>query len=259
MAHESTLNSFGEAPRVLVVGGSRGIGLAFARLLAPTAARLWIGSRRAPDSEAVAGLIENGGAAVSALAIDVESEDSVRAAAGRIAADTDRLDLVINCAGLLHEGEHLGPERKLAQIEPANLEKLFRVHAVGPQLLAKHLEPLLPRRQRFVFASLSARVGSIGDNRLGGWYAYRASKAAQNQLLRTLAIELRRVNRQACCLLLHPGTVDTPLSAPFQGNVAESQLFSPARAAAQLLGIIASAEASGSARFLAWDGSEIPW
>ena len=110
-----------------------------------------------------------------------------------------------------------------------------------------------------VFASLSARVGSIGDNRLGGWYAYRAAKAAQNQFMRTFAIELRRANPAAACLLLHPGTVDTPLSRPFQSGVEPGRLFAPELAAGHLLAVIASATPADSGRFLAWDGQAIPW
>jgi NAD(P)-dependent dehydrogenase (short-subunit alcohol dehydrogenase family) len=110
-----------------------------------------------------------------------------------------------------------------------------------------------------VFASLSARVGSIGDNRLGGWYAYRASKAAQNQLIRTFALELARRNPKACCLLLHPGTVDTALSAPFQAHVPTEKLFSVERASCQLLHIIAGSTPADSGRSIAWDGQDIPW
>jgi NAD(P)-dependent dehydrogenase (short-subunit alcohol dehydrogenase family) len=136
---------------------------------------------------------------------------------------------------------------------------VFALNAFAPILLASALLPLLDQGHPCVFASLSARVGSIGDNRLGGWYVCRASKAAQNQLLRTFALELARRNHQATCLLLHPGTVDTPLSAPFQGRVPAERLFTPDRAARHLLDIIAGAMPRDNGRFLAWDGQPIPW
>jgi len=176
-----------------------------------------------------------------------------------MAESVSGLDLIINCAGLLHDGPGLQPERKLAHVESANLERLFRVHAVGPLLLAKHLQSLLPRRERGVFASLSARVGSIGDNRLGGWYAYRVSKAAHNMAIKNLSIELSRRSRGIICVALHPGTVDTDLSQPFVTNVTGRKLFSPARAARQLLQVIDSRTAEHNGGFFAWDGSEIPW
>ena len=149
------------------------------------------------------------------------------------------LRLVICCAGLLHQGD-LQPEKRLSQVQRAGLLASFSVNALGPILLAKTLEPLLPRDQPLHFASLSARIGSISDNRLGGWYAYRASKAAQNQLLRTLAIEWRRRLPLACVTALHPGTTATDLSAPFRSAVPAAGLFSADRAAGQLLDVLAN-------------------
>ena len=128
-----------------------------------------------------------------------------------------------------------------------------------PLLLAQALEPLIPKDLPCHFASLSARVGSIGDNRSGGWYAYRAAKAAQNQLLRTLALEWRRRLPQMCVSLLHPGTTATRLSQPFQANVPAGQLFSPERAASQLLDVLAGLGPDQSGGFWAWDGQPIPW
>ena len=140
-----------------------------------------------------------------------------------------------------------------------SLRRSFEVNAFGPLLLAKALEPALPRDLPFHFASLSARVGSISDNRLGGWYAYRAAKAAQNQLLRTLAIEWRRRLPLACVTALHPGTTATGLSEPFRSSVPPAKLFSPERAADQLLEVLAMRRADQSGEFLAWDGQPIPW
>ena len=136
--------------------------------------------------------------------------------------------------------------------------QLFAVNAIGPALVAKHFLPLLPRHGRSVFASISARVGSIEDNRLGGWYSYRASKAALNMLLKTYSIELKRRAPSAICVGLHPGTVDTALSKPFQGGVAPGKLFSPTQSAAYLLRVIDGLTPADNGAVFAWDGSQIP-
>jgi len=183
----------------------------------------------------------------------------VTAAAASVAAETARIELIINCAGVLHDGASVQPEKRLADVTPESLERSFAVNAIGPLLVAKHFEALLPRQDRAVFASLSARVASIGDNRLGGWYGYRASKAAQNMITRNLAIELRRRARGIICVALHPGTVDTGLSRPFQGNVPADRLFAPDRAARQLLNVIDGLRAEDNGEFFAWDGQPIPW
>ena len=168
------------------------------------------------------------------------------------------LRLVLVCSGWLH-GDGLMPEKRLSQVSRQALERSFAVNAYGPLLLARELEALLPRQQPSHFASLSARVGSIADNRLGGWYAYRAAKAAQNQLLTTLALEWRRRLPQVCVTLLHPGTTATALSAPFRSTVAPERLFSPQRAAEQLLTVLERQTPECSGAFLAWDGQAIPW
>ena len=168
------------------------------------------------------------------------------------------LRLVICTAGLLHQGS-LQPEKRLLQVNRDSLRRSFDLNAFGPLLLARALEPALPRELPVHFASLSARVGSISDNRLGGWYAYRAAKAAQNQLLRTLAIEWRRRLPLACVTALHPGTTATSLSEPFRSSVPPSGLFSPERAANQLLEVLAARSAEQSGGFVAWDGQPIPW
>lgn len=168
------------------------------------------------------------------------------------------LRLVINTAGWLH-GDGLGPEKRLQAVQRQGLEKAFAINAFGPILLARAVEEALGHGQPAWFASLSARVGSIGDNQLGGWYAYRAAKAAQNQLLRTLALEWRRRRPAVTVTLLHPGTTSTALSEPFRSGVAPEKLFSPERAATQLLGVLSGQTVERSGAFLAWDGSPIPW
>jgi NAD(P)-dependent dehydrogenase (short-subunit alcohol dehydrogenase family) len=171
--------------------------------------------------------------------IDLTEENSISKAAEAVGD----VDLVIVASGLLH-GDGYGPEKNMQVLTQQHLQRAFSVNAIGPALVAKHFIPHLPRRQRGTFAALSARVGSIADNRLGGWYGYRASKAALNQLIRTLAIETARSRPHAICVALHPGTVDTPLSAPFQSNVPRDRLFLPTYAA-------------HSGRIFDWAGEEI--
>lgn len=192
------------------------------------------------------------------LRVDLEDPDQLEAFGQRVARDLAPLRLVICAAGVLH-GAGLQPEKRLAQVNAEGLRRSFAVNAWGPLLLAQAVEAALPREEPAHLASLSARVGSIGDNRLGGWYAYRAAKAAQNQLLRTLALEWRRRLPLACVTLLHPGTTATALSEPFRGSVAPSQLFTPERAAGHLLDVLETQTPATSGSFLAWDGQPIPW
>lgn len=188
--------------------------------------------------------------------IDLTSEPSVAEAAARIAATDAPLRLVVDASGFLH-GDGLMPEKSWREIDPVHMQRAFAINAIGPALLMKHLLPLFPADARAVFATLSAKVGSIGDNHLGGWYAYRASKAALNQLVRTAAIELRRKRPNAICVALHPGTVDTKLSEPFARSGLEVQ--TPDRAAADLLRTIAALQPADSGGFFDRHGHALPW
>jgi NAD(P)-dependent dehydrogenase (short-subunit alcohol dehydrogenase family) len=165
-------------------------------------------------------------------------------------------NLVIVATGLLHNASHQ-PEKALSHLDADWMAENFRVNAIGPALLAQRIIPLMPRGERAVFAALSARVGSISDNRTGGWHSYRASKAALNQYIRTAAIEWARKSDQAICVALHPGTVDTAMSAPFQRNVAPEKLFSAAQSAAALLQVIDGLTPAQTGKIFAWDGQEI--
>ena len=185
--------------------------------------------------------------------LDLENEASIAAAAASLRVAPD---LVFVATGLLHEGEH-GPEKSIAALDPAWLARQYAINAIGPALVAKHVLPRMPKAGRCVFAVLSARVGSISDNKLGGWYGYRAAKAALNQLVRSIAIEERRRNDRSIVVALHPGTVDTGLSKPFQAQVRADQLFAPDRAAVQLLDVIDGLKAPDSGKLFAWDGAEI--
>lgn len=186
----------------------------------------------------------------------IELTDEASIAAAAEAVDAPRL--VIVATGLLHS-EGRGPEKRLADLDPAFLGEAFAVNAIGPALVMKHFAPRMPREGKAVLAVLTARVGSIADNRSGGWYGYRAAKAAANQLVRTAAIEIGARRPNAICVALHPGTVDTPLSAPFQRNVPDGKLFTPGFAASRLLSVIDGLSPADNGSFLAWDGQVIPF
>jgi NAD(P)-dependent dehydrogenase (short-subunit alcohol dehydrogenase family) len=227
----------------VVIGASGGIGAAFEAALIEEGAY-----------EVVHGFARSRGGAQH---LDLLDEASIAAAAAHVAKGPPPA-MVIVATGLLHEGEH-GPEKALRDLDPAWLAKLYAVNAVGPALVAKHFLPLMPKATRTVFAALSARVASITDNRLGGWHGYRASKAALNMLIRNLAIEERRRNERAIVVALHPGTVDTALSRPFQANVPAGRLFDAERAALQLLDVIEELKGPDSGKLFDYEGQEIPF
>jgi NAD(P)-dependent dehydrogenase (short-subunit alcohol dehydrogenase family) len=163
---------------------------------------------------------------------------------------------VIVATGLLHDGE-LVPEKSLRDLSAEKFLRLFEVNTILPALVGKYFLPKLNRENKSIFAALSARVGSISDNQLGGWYAYRASKAALNMIIKNAAIEIGRQNKQAVIVGLHPGTVDSRLSKPFQSNVADGQLFTPAFSAQKLLEVLETLTQEKSGKCFAWDGQEI--
>ena len=219
----------------VVIGASGGIGAALVEALRD-------------EDVAVRGLARS---FTGADHLDLTDEASIAAAA----ATSGSPDLVIVATGLLHEGAN-GPEKAIGQLDPEWLARNFAINAIGPALVAKHFLPRMPGKgAQSVFAVLSARVGSISDNKLGGWYGYRASKAALNQLVRTLAIEDKRRNDRGIVVALHPGTVDTALSKPFQN--AGRDLFQPGRAAVQLLDMIDALKPQDSGKLFAWDGAEV--
>ncbi|AWN45624.1 short-chain dehydrogenase [Methylobacterium terrae] len=231
----------------VVVGASGGIGRALVAAVAAGGAyeTVFALSRSAPSQPEP----------VRSVAIDVTDEDSV-AAAARTVGEAGPVGLVIVASGLLH-APGIAPEKALRTLDPAAMAALFAVNALGPALVAKHMLPLMPRKGRSLFAALSARVGSIGDNRLGGWYAYRASKAALNQVLRTLAIETARTHPELVVAGLHPGTVMTALSQPFRPEPGPG-LFSPEESAAHLLRVLEGLRIADSGQVFAWDGQPIP-
>ena len=229
------LRGGGASLRVIVIGGTGSIGAALCAALERKGHRpISLGRRTQP-------------------ALELLDEASIAAAA---AWAGDGLDLVIDATGHLHDSRH-PPEKSLRQIDPEAMARSFAVNAMGPALLMKHFLPRLTRERRAVFATLSARVGSIADNRLGGWYSYRAAKAALNQIVRSAAIELGRTHPQAVCVALHPGTVDTPLSAPFsKAGLAVQQ---PAEAAERLLSVIGRLSPAETGLLLDQNGVPIPF
>lgn len=247
----SLLSSFNAPLRVAIIGASGGIGAALCMRLEDE-----------PGVAEVFAFARNPGAILETRArvatLDFSEESSV-ASAARQASAGGALDLVIVATGLLHDGGTIRPEKSLQELQPDVLAKVIAANAIGPAMVAKHFLPVMARGRKSVFAALSARVGSIDDNRLGGWASYRASKAALNMLLKTFAIEHARRYPEAVVAALHPGTVATDLSAPFSRRVPAEQLFAPELAAHQLLAVIDSLKASQSGGFFAWDGSEIPY
>jgi NAD(P)-dependent dehydrogenase (short-subunit alcohol dehydrogenase family) len=225
-------------PNIAIVGASGGIGQALAQ---------YLGS--AVPGSALIEFSRNGGAGI-------ENENVVANYAKR-AAEIGPLDVVIVTTGVLHDENGLQPEKRIADLKAANLARSFEVNAIGPALVAKHFLPLLRRDMKTVFAALSARVGSISDNQLGGWASYRASKAALNMLLKTAAIEHRRSRPLSVIAAIHPGTVNTRLSAPFQTNLPPGQLTSTRYAAQQIVQVIEQLSPDDSGGFFAWDGTPI--
>ena len=236
---------------VAVFGASGGIGGAFVEQLAadPSIASVHAFSRTP---------IESAHAKVVARSVVYDDDEALRDAA-QLATAEQPLDLVIVASGILHRAAELRPEKSLRDLSAANMAEVFAVNTILPAMLAKHFLPCLRRGHKTVFAALSARVGSIADNRLGGWVSYRASKAALNMVLKTLAIEHARRWPESVLVALHPGTVDTRLSKPYSGGVPEQKLFSTAQSANYLLGVIDELQAADSGGFFAWDGSRIPY
>lgn len=196
---------------------------------------------------------------VKAWEIELENESLIADAARRVRQYKAPLGTVFVNTGLLHDGETAQPEKSWRALNAYSLEQAFRINTIGPALVAKHFLPLMRRSGKSVFACLSAGVGSMEDNRLGGWHAYRASKAALNMIIKTLSIELSRRNPKVICVGLHPGTIDTDMSRPFQGNIRPEKLFTPKRASEALLSVVDDLTVSDSGKIFAWDGSVIPY
>ena len=235
-------------PRTAAVfGASGGIGRALVdRLAADGCDRIYAGSRSGSGFDD-----EN----VVPFTFDLEDEASIAVAAQSMRDEPPQW--VIVASGVLTLPDGKGPERTLKRIDPEVMAKLLAINTIGPALIAKHMLPSMDRADPFVFAALSARVGSIGDNGLGGWHSYRASKAALNMLLKNFAIEMGRTHPHGVVVGLHPGTVDTDLSAPFQKGLAEGQLTEPSTAAQNLLTVLSRVTPASSGQVFDFAGKLI--
>ena len=231
-------SAFPEGGVAVVIGVQGGVGRALMAAL-----------EGAPAFARVMGFSRNG-----TVPVDIVAEPTIMAAAQTLAGQEVRL--VIDATGFLH-GDGLMPEKSFRELSADHLARSFAVNALGPALLMKHFLPLLPRQGRAVFATLSARVGSIGDNQIGGWYSYRAAKAALNQLVHTAAIEVKRNKPEAVCVALHPGTVESALSAPFAKS--GLNVRPPDEAARDLLAVISRLEPAQSGGFFDYRGEVVAW
>ena len=244
----------------LIVGANRGIGFGFVNKLLESNeyGKIYATYRDRSSAWDLIALADKYPGKLICLSMDITEEQQIAQGIKVIAESTDKLHLVINCVGLLHEGT-LQPEKSLRQLNSENLLRYFQVNSISSALLAKHLLPLFQHNSQSIFACISAKIGSIGDNKLGGWYGYRASKAALNMFMRTVAIEYGRKSPNTLVVTLHPGTTDTHLSKPFQRNVPPEKLFSVERTVSQLLSVINNLNKEDSGQFFSWDGSRLPW
>lgn len=241
----------------LVIGGGQGIGLGFVRrlLAQDDLERVYATYRRLESATELLAIADS---RLCCVQMDITDELQIAAVMQQIQAQTSALHYVINSVGVLHEGE-MQPEKSLRQIGSEQLLRYFQVNSIGAMLLFKQVQPLIKHQERSILATISAKVGSISDNNIGGWYGYRASKAALNMFIRTTAIEYKRTCPQAILVALHPGTTDTRLSLPFQRNVPPEKLFSVERTVEQLWTVIAGLTPSDSGEFFSWDGSRLQW
>ncbi|MGB7334519.1 MAG: SDR family NAD(P)-dependent oxidoreductase [Salaquimonas sp.] len=239
--------SAGEPLRVIVIGSSGGIGQAVVRKLISSEQidKVFCLSRNGRDGSHQK---------IQSVKMDLTDSHSIENAAS-IVQERGEIDLVIIASGILHD-ETVAPEKDWKQMDGASMAKVFAVNTIGPALAMARFGDLLPRDRPSMMIAISARVGSISDNRMGGWYSYRASKAALNQIIKTYSIELKRKRKQAIVLGFHPGTVSTDLSEPFQSNSHER--FTPEQCADYLLNVINTASAEESGNVLDWAGKTVP-
>jgi NAD(P)-dependent dehydrogenase (short-subunit alcohol dehydrogenase family) len=244
-----TFESFQSGLNIAVIGASGGIGNALiqACVADPKTAHIFALSRQGKDHPSKK---------VTPLPFDFTQESSLLTAADRL-KESGAMDIVIVATGLLQDND-ISPEKNMRALNSESFAKSLHINTIGPAMCAKSFLPLLRRDRKAVFAVLSARVGSISDNRLGGWYAYRASKAALNMVIKTLSIEHSRRFKDSIIVGLHPGTVDTDLSKPFQSNVPEGKLFTPEYSAGKLLSVIDRLTPQDSGDVFDWAGEKIP-
>ena len=234
--------------KIVVIGSSGSIGDAFCSCLSSTFPQAVINSFSRKNINTNLPNVRNN-------LIDYYSENSLKISADKSSSKSD-IDLVIICNGILHSEDFM-PEKSISQLSFENFNRTILINTILPAMIGKYFIPKLNKNSKSVFAVLSARVGSISDNRIGGWYSYRSSKAALNMIIKNFSIEVKRRNKNAIIVGLHPGTVNSNLSKPFQGNVEKNKLFEPTFSAGKLVGVIQNLSGVDSGKCIAWDGKEI--
>lgn len=244
----------------MVVGANRGIGLALVESLLNTDSDSNVIAVHRPSANLndLHSLGSQYGNRLQLTALDFTDDASQTRFQAFLKEQKDGIDLTLHAAGILHTDE-IQPEKTFKHCRADHLQQMFQINSIFPLMVAQALLSSQSRKRRFTFAALSAMVGSIGDNRLGGWYGYRASKSALNQFIKTLSIECRTRFPHAAIVAIHPGTTDTGLSRPFQRNVAPEKLYTPQQTASRILGVVRGLDAQQSGQFLNWDGGQIPW
>ena len=234
---------------VAIIGSSGAIGNAVAEILLDDDGVEAIYRFSRNDSNENSDRVKN-------LYIDIEDEESIKDCIKNLSKDI-KFDLVFVATGILHNDNDIFPEKSIRDISKSKLEKVLLVNTIGPALVGKYFIPYLRKDSKSIFAFLSARVGSISDNKLGGWYSYRASKTALNQIIKNFSIEVRRSNPNAIFIGLQPGTVKSFLSKPFEKNVRPGNLFTPEYSATKMLEVIDNLSIEDTGKVYAWDGEEI--
>ncbi|XP_061601065.1 C-signal [Cololabis saira] len=261
------------APIALIQGASRGLGLEFCKyILKNQSLAAVVATCRNPDGAAeLRGLVGQHPGRVTVLQLDVNREEDIRGAADQVKQTFGRLDLIVNSSAMLHPSGK--GETSLRDVTAQGIISTLTTNTVGPLVMAKHFSPLLQKggggfgqqpaekakQHSGIIVNITAKVGSIGDNGLGGWYSYRMSKAALNMATRNLSIELGRGRPRVVCVSVHPGTVNTDLSRPYHKNVPKDKLFSPEHSVKCLMSIINSLSIEKTGKAYNWDGTELPW
>jgi NAD(P)-dependent dehydrogenase (short-subunit alcohol dehydrogenase family) len=244
----------------MIQGAGQGLGLALAaHILAHQDNSIVVATCREPDKSSGLGKLQQKYTSrLVTQKLDVSNEKSIVSASKKISSQIEHISLLINSSGILHD-DSIYPEKRLADISAFSLERSYAINAIGPILVLKHFRSLIQRGKKSVIVNMSARVASIEDNSIGGWYSYRSSKASLNQITKTIAIEFARQLPKSICIAFHPGSVNTRLSKPFQKAIPKEKLFEPDYAAAKMVAVINNLTTSDNGSFLAWDGSKIPW
>ncbi|MGK7883527.1 MAG: SDR family NAD(P)-dependent oxidoreductase [Crocosphaera sp.] len=254
------MNTSNIRQNILIVGASRGIGFGFVKMLLEQKnnIKIYATYRNKENAEDLFKLQLEYSSSLNLLQLDVTEEEQINNLSKKLKLEISDIHLLVNCVGFLQK-DNIKPEKSLRHINSKNLLTYFEVNSIATVLLAKYLLPFFRHSEPSIFASVSAKVGSIGDNYLGGWYGYRASKTALNMFLKNISIEYKRTCPHTVVVALHPGTTDTDLSKPFQKNVPPEKLFSVEKTVNQLLKILDNLTENDTGKFFSWDGSPLPW